>query len=421
MKFFKLPNLLAFAALFFIALSALHCNAEVAGGVSEETNTIAGTLTLPGGEAASRVRVEARAFSNEESLFSDTTNDRGEFSIAAGANGTYGISVLTDSFALYDTVSVFGKRVHFDGKLSSAKSISGNVFLRTGKAAIGATVKLSGSPWNTYTDSNGHFSLSSIPYSNHPLTILSPEPNHYLHTAVPLQAAFNVILPLSPDYGCSGYWNFDVNANGYIDNMRGLSGKAKLYGNAALASGRGGNKALHLSSAEDFAVMEMDGGILDNATDFTVEAWVNIANLGDKQTFVKNIFGKLGFSDSAVFSLAVVRDTCNARKAAFAFFLAEGSGDSLHCKNAVIASDTILLNKWYHLAATWDGDSTALYIDGSLAGKAKSPVQRLIGENGIPFYFGKENLDLLLDDIRLSTVAIEETDALYRYRNGGGE
>ncbi len=425
MKFFKLPNLFFAIALFFIALSTLHCNAEVAGGVSEETNSIAGTLTLPSGNAAARLRVEARALFNEESLFSDTTNDRGEFSIAIGPNGTYGVSVLTDSFAFYDTVSIFGKRIHFDGTLSPSDSVSGNIFLRTGKAAIGATVTLSGSPWKASTDSNGHFSLSSVPRSNHPLTVLSPEPNHYLHSTVSLNAddkrEVNIVLPLSPDYGCSGYWNFDLNSNGYIDNLRGLSGKAKLYGNAELSFGKNGTKALHLSSAEDFAVMEADGGILDNATNLTVEAWVNIADLGDKQTFVKNIFGKLGFSDSAVFSLALVRDTCNIQGAAFAFFLAEGSGDSLHCKNAAIDSDTIVQNKWYHLAGTWNGDSTKLYINGTLAGSAKSTVQTLIGENGIPFYFGKENLDLLLDDIRVSTVAIEETDALYRYRNGGGK
>jgi hypothetical protein len=60
----------------------LACSTQVAGGSSEETNTIAGVVTLPTGEVAARVTVQAQAISGTDStIYSDTTNSKGEFSL----------------------------------------------------------------------------------------------------------------------------------------------------------------------------------------------------------------------------------------------------------------------------------------------------------------------------------------------------
>ena len=74
------------------------------------------------------------------------------------------------------------------------------------------------------------------------------------------------------------------------------------------------------------------------------------------------------------------------------------------------------IGSWTYLAASWSGDSAKLYVNGKFEATVATDFEVLVGENGIPLYFGKENLNLLIDEVRLSTTAIEEIDALYRYQ-----
>ncbi len=418
----KFSKILFALPLCLLEWGILSCSAEVAGGSSEETNSIAGILQMPGGSAAAHVAVEARLTTNGKFLYTDTTDERGEFSIAVRSSGTYGVSASTDSFAFYDTVSVFGKSVTCNGSLAATDSIRGRIFLRKGIPAENATVELSGSPWKTVADSDGSFVLRGVPRSRFALAVTSPEPTFALGVSIPFSpeefaiesVRRDVFLPLSPDYSVAGFWTFDFASDGYTADTKGLSGKAKLFGNASLDSGLSETKALRLESAADFAVVEEDRGVLDNATELSVEAWVKFSRLDTGKASIENIFGKLGFSDSAVFSLAVVNDTCGAEGAAFAFFLSQGSGDSLRCETAAI-SKVGISEGWNYLTASWDGDSTKIFVNGILSGAAESPIESLVGENGIPLYFGKGNLSLILDDVRISTVALEDVDAEYRY------
>ena len=214
----------------------------------------------------------------------------------------------------------------------------------------------------------------------------------------------------------AGYWTFEsVNENIAAD-VRGISGNAVLYGDATLKAGRDAGKAIHFESASDFAIVENDKGVLDSAKAFTVEAWVNIQSLQSDSAFVKNIFGKLGFSDSAVFSLSVLQDTCGIQGSAFGFFIAQGSGESLRCESAAIGNSAVELDRWNYLAASWNGDTAKLYVNGNLEASVATDFNVLVRENSIPLYFGKENLTISIDEIRLSTTAIEASDARYRYQ-----
>lgn len=421
----KLSRILFALPLCLLEWGVLSCSAEVAGGSSEETNSIAGILKMPGGGAAAHVAVEARLATGGELHYADTTDERGEYSIAVRSSGTYGVSASADSFAFYDTVSVFGKGVTCNGSLAATDSIRGRVFLRKGIPAENATVELSGSPWKSVSGPDGSFVLHGVPKSHFSLSVTSPKPTFAMGVSVPFSpedfasdaVERDIFLPLATDYAVAGFWTFDFAPDGYSADTKGLSGKAKLFGNASLDSGLLGTKALRLESAADFAVVEDDLGVLDSATGFSVEAWVKFSALDKAKASIENIFGKLGFSDSAVFSLAVVNDTCGAEGAKFAFFLAQGPGDSLRCETAAISKDGVS-DGWNYLAASWDGDSAKIFVNGILSGAAEAKFESLVGENGIPLYFGKGNLDLTLDDVRISTVAVEEVDAEYRY--GGG-
>lgn len=407
----------------------LGCSTQVAGGSSEETNTIAGVVTLPNGEVAARVTVQAQAISGMDStVYSDTTNSKGEFSLSPKAKGVYGLSAISDSFAFYDTVSVSGKNVSRNASLVQTINLSGNVYLRTNEAAKGAIVSIAGSPWKTVVSEDGSFTLFHVPQGEHSIQVLSPRSTYVLNQDYSVNLLTSEdsseiqmelpawILPLSLDYAMAGFWTFESLSENSAADVRGVSGSAILYGNSSLGEGRTSGKAVHFESASDFAVVENDKGVLDSATEFTVETWVNVQSLQSESPFVKNIIGKLGFSDSAVFSLSVLQDTCGIEGSAFAFFMAQGTGDSLRCENAAIGSEKVELNRWNYLAATWNGDTAKLYVNGRLEAFSETSFDTLVGKNGIPLYFGKEDMDLFIDEVRLSTTAIEESDALYRYQ-----
>ena len=155
-------------------LSALNagiffaCSTHIAGGSSEETNTIAGIVTLPNGDVAVRVAVEAQAISGSDStVYSDTTGETGEYSISIKQKGVYGLSAIANDFAFYDTVSVSGKAISRNAKLVHTGSISGTVYLRTNEPAKGATVSIAGSPWKTFADEDGSFTLFAVPLGEH--------------------------------------------------------------------------------------------------------------------------------------------------------------------------------------------------------------------------------------------------------------
>lgn len=454
-------------ALLKIALCAAPfvfaaCSAEVAGGTSEETNTIAGVLTNRSGKALSGVVVAARladATASDTSVYADTTDSEGRFALKPDTYGEYGVSAATDSSAFYALTEYVGKPVALSGRLYATSSIAGIIYLRPDSVAAGAVVRIPGTAWRTVADSNGAFTLKVVPGGEYFVSVISPSPSYvmssYYKVSVPvdsgvtasgdsssadttlmasgpvsgnfaadvavkyMQAAFWV-LPLSTDYAVKGYWTMDyltstASASTFND-VRGFTGIATLYG-GSLATGRNGaGYALSLSGADEFAVIENDNGVLDSATALTVEAWVNVKDLMDSgSVYEKNIFGKLGFSDTSVFSLAVIKGKCGAAKPSFAFFLSGGTGDSLSCASAAVDSVPVSTGEWINLVAVWNGSVIRLYRNGELAASAETSVSRLSAKSSVSVYFGKENLSVLLDDVRWSTTALTGDDVFYRY------
>lgn len=442
------------------------CSSEVAGGTSEETNTIAGVLTNNSGKALSGVVVAARlagagSAASDTSVYADTTDSDGRFALKPATYGEYGVSAVTDSSAFYALTEYVGKPVEVSGKLYAMDSISGTVYLRPDSVAAGAVVRIPGSVWNTVADSQGHFELKGIPGGEYYVSVTSPSPSYvmssYYLVSIPVDSssgavdtavavktsgpvsagnvatpvltvsigassenAFSWVLPLSMDYAVKGYWTMDyltstASATTFND-VRGFTGIATLYGGSLVTGRNGAGYALSLSGADEFAVIENDNGVLDSATALTVEAWVNVKDLMDSgAVYEKNIFGKLGFSDTSVFSLAVIKGKCGVTEPSFAFFLAGGTGDSLSCASATVDSVPVTTGAWVYLVAVWNGSTISLYRNGMLAMSAKTSVSRLSAPASVSVYFGKENLSVLVDDVRWSTAVLTGDDVFYRY------
>jgi len=440
-----------FASVILLTFGLSGCTDKVAGGSSEETNTIAGVLTGKDGVPLAKVAVSVQATSDVDTILTDTTDSDGKFSVAPEKAGTYGICAETDSSAYYETVEFSRSSVEVAAKMMNTRMLEGYVYIRPDSAAIGAKISIPGSRWSTTTDSNGFFTLNHVPASNYDVYVKSPTPSYVLssifyvnvsdtnlQTSGPASVGndsfaasyaqtitvnfFEWTLPLSPEYAIAGYWTFDYfsgtdKARELIDS-RGRTDNATVYGETTLELGRDSSEsALAFDDANDFAVIEDDKGVLDSATALTVEAWVNISDLKDSaSSYSKNIFGKLGFGDSSVFSLAVIKGECGATTASFAFFIAQGTGDSLSCENAAVAEGSAKENEWIYVVGVWDGASVNLYVNSKLAAETETSIKQLVGANGIAMYFGKEDLSLRIDEIRISTAAITLSDVFYRYQ-----
>ena len=491
---FSFPRITSFAAVLAFGLACSQftaCTTDVAGGVSEETNTVAGILVDGSGRAVAGVPVCAKHFMVDSIVLSDTTDSDGKFGLNVTRQGQYGISAHTESQAYYGTVNYEGADVSVSAKMEKTGKISGDLHLRPDTSAAGIRVYIPGSTWDTETDEDGLFTLEGVPVGILPLLAKSPDPIHFLdavyvvkvgrsstsfrgpiptgmfelfakteaesdtanvekepveddssraenmvvgsaeqpYVDVVVQDVENVkpsklLFPLSPEYGLRSWWSMDHLSDAgseakKLGDARGWTEGILVYGVDTLENGVT-EKALALYGADEFGVIENDRAILDSATAMTLEAWINVGEL-KSGTYRKNIMGKLGFGskdDHDVFSLAIVNGECGAKEASLAFFIADGSVDTLSCSDAVITKFT-MFDEWVYVTAVWDGNSSVLYINGNKAAEKAVSVKQ-IGASSEPIFFGKESMNLKLDDVRLSTTAISASDVLYRYYLKGG-
>lgn len=433
---------------------------ELGGGVSEETNNFAGVLLDVSGQPVSGATVLARHVSVDSIAFKDTTDAEGKFGFALKRRGNYALSSVSDSLAVYKTIAFDGSDVNLNLTLSKALNYKGRVALDSEIKPKNLTVSLPGSDWCASVDSLGEFEFEAVPEGTQALLVSSPDQYHagsafvlYLSnesslmvgplptsmmynldevdisTAIDLaQASDNqdIQLPVTQDYGLMSWWSMDNYRDADETKVTTLDSRnhtdaAVVYCSDCFVTGKSG-KALQLQSASQFGVVENDKGILDSLTEMTFEVVVKIDSIPAKGSYRKNMVGKLGFGsegDNDVFSFAVVNNECGVEVPSVAFFLADGSGDSLSCENAVVASGELELGAWANYVVVWDGDSLSLYKDGML-NATKMVSVKLLNPSEEPIFFGKEDINFMLDDVRLGAKAINSADVLYRYYLRGG-
>lgn len=474
-------RLYSIVLLVVLAICALVACApeETAGGYSEETNTLAGILVNEKGEPQANVRVFARHTKANISDLVDTTDSEGKFEMQLVRQGIYGLSATKGKKAMYKMVGFYGQNVKVDAKLVSTTDVSGEIFLREDTVATDVNVAIPGSPWDTRASSKGKFSFQKVPEGIYPVVAKSPDPIRFkdafyvaefndgkasfkgpyptdLMDVVMAKATSDTLLvdsleendttdivlasasddttlmfPVSPDYSLLCRWPMDYLAENkeiagtkVTSDARGRADDIFFFSDSVELTDGVSVNAVELNGAEEFGVVESDGGALDNATAITLESWVSIEKWPKDKAYRMNIIGKLGFgqntdTEQSVFSLSLIKGECGAEKPSLAFFVAGGDmGDTLGCESVVMSSD-IVTDEWMYVTAVWDAGNLALYVNGQLLETAKTSV-KLINPSAEPIIFGKENLNLKLDDVRLSNKAVNYVDVLYRYYLKGG-
>lgn len=433
---------------------------ETAGGVDEQTNTLAGVLTN-GGVPMARVPVVARYVSVDSIEFRDTTDENGKFGFPLLRYGTYALSSVSDSLGVYRTVEFLGSKQQVELSMARTFGFEGSLTRDGSRQVEGAYVYLPGSSWETYVDSQGKFLLENVPAGQYMLFAKSPDPARYVNAAYvmdvseegssvagPLPTSMisslevlkeseafdrlmstasednSMALPLSTEYGLISLWSMDyVRTNGEFmstTDARGRVGDMALYGMDGLVTGFSG-KAVLLDSPSKFGVVDKDNGVLDSAAELTLELMIQVDSVDEQGSYRRNIIGKLGFDekDKNVFSFALINKDCGAEKPSIAFFIADGSGDSLSCKNAVVSKEEIDFGTWTHYVVSWDGKNISLYKNGYLDAEEVVAV-KVLEPSEEPMFLGKENINVRLDDVRLGAKAIGSADVLYRYYLRGG-
>ncbi|WP_297945906.1 LamG-like jellyroll fold domain-containing protein [uncultured Fibrobacter sp.] len=472
----NLCMLVSWGVVAAIAFFAACTPEDTAGGFGEETNALAGILVNEKGEPQANVRVFARHTKANISDLVDTTDADGKFEFSLVRQGSYGLSATKGKSAMYKRVNYYGQSMEVKARMVASTDVSGKVNLREDTLASDVVVYIPGSPWEAKTSDKGKFSFKGVPEGTYPVLAKSPDPVRFVDVfyvgtfedgkadfngpypvdmidAVMAKAApdsanavadssedsedadvrlvnseksKNMLLPLSPEYGTLCLWPLDYLTEGFAgtkvsSDARGRTEGVIFYGDPELTEGVSRN-AIVLKGANQYGVVENDRNALDDATEMTLEAWIDVAKLPSDSVYRRNIVGKLGFGSSGdqdVFSLSLVRGECGVKKPKLAFFIAAGSEeDSLGCENAVF-SDVVETDKWMYVAVVWNGSTLSMYVDGQLVDTAKTSVKK-INPSTEPIIFGKEKLNIQLDDVRLSKTVINGADVLYRYYLKGG-
>ena len=171
----------AYATIVALAMASalVACSDKVAGGVSEETNTVAGLLATPEGRPVASVVVYLSDYETNEVAFVDTTDSEGRFGMPVKNKGKYGISGHSDSLAFYKTFEFKGDSISLEPELKEATDLTGTLTLRPDSDAVGIAVSIPGSIWSTVSDASGKFTLEKVPSGVVPVAAKSPDLQSY--------------------------------------------------------------------------------------------------------------------------------------------------------------------------------------------------------------------------------------------------
>jgi hypothetical protein len=446
----------------------------LAGGSSEETNAIAGIVVGPDGKLAVGAVVAIRDTSyipgnsmvlakNAQSVveWKDTTNENGEWQIKLPAAGSYLAESWNDAgykwmskVAVNDSAKTVLGTIHLD----STVFIQGFVG-KLEKPATAIKLFLPGTQYMTYSDDKGFFQFKNLPKGEFTLVALSDEldrfsdaklsgvhgitkgyvandslPDYWKQYAeAPLQQSDSVNeflfvnLPLREQYSLRALWSFDrllVN-NGIqeFENMAGTSVNGQVYGNAWLEPGVLGN-ALQVNDVTGFGVLE-DTTLLFGLQEFTTTLWLRVDSLPNSDSYMINVFGKLGFSGgSDVFSIAIRNNECEQAGKQIALYYALKSQQTLDCAYSVgVPLEDSLFGEWVFVAAIIKASGKAgVSINGqgmvwnTLEQGADLP-SALATHSTEPFYFAKEQFKGAIDEVRLYGLALPMQE-LEQYREG---
>ncbi len=204
-----------------------------------------------------------------------------------------------------------------------------------------------------------------------------------------------------------GWWTMDeTGGTTAADSGAAPLNTATTSGNPTFVPGKTGN-AIRLNGTSQYASAP-DEASLDIANAITMAAWVKPGQYDTQDIIAKDINGSV---NGYQLSLATTKSGDDSQRA-FVRFNQQTSGDTYRV-NAVTMYP--IDGSWQHVAATYDGATIKLYIDGTLEGSM--PWTGTIATNSTALGIGAQSdntrwLDGDLDDVRLYNRALSAVEIL---------
>jgi hypothetical protein len=194
--------------------------------------------------------------------------------------------------------------------------------------------------------------------------------------------------------GLVAAYGFEEGAGTATADASGRGHTGTLSGAAWAAQGRFG-RALRFDGVDD-RVAVLDTNALDLADRFTVEAWINPTTLtGWRTVLMKESADGLAY--------AIYANDNVPKPAAYARIAGEG------VSRGSAGARQVPVNKWTHLAATYDGATLRVFVNGVQAGKAAMTGTLLKSANALSIggsvVLG-EYFEGLIDEVRIYNRAL---------------
>ena len=208
--------------------------------------------------------------------------------------------------------------------------------------------------------------------------------------------------------GPVAHWDMDEGSGAKINDKSGNGNDGTLVNGPTWTQGKYGS-ALSFDGVDDY----VDAGNQQNLQitgPITITAWVKTSNVTSYNGIVTKYYaenGKRGF--------ALEFNPFNPTGGGLRFIISrDGTSTS------IVSTNEVSINEWEHIAATYDGSTMKLYVDGILksnanydAGIYNTSEKLFLGRN-----VGYSSLNGLLDDIKIYDYARTEEEIRLDYNAG---
>ena len=257
-----------------------------------------------------------------------------------------------------------------------------------------------GRTWHPATG-RGAWSYTWTPKTPGPTRILSRASDDSANVgqaSAPVDIVVN--LPATSAAGLVAAYNFNAGSGTTLANAAGAGNVGTISGATWSNQGRFGTNALSFDGVNDWVTVP-DSASLDLTTGMTMEAWIRPNDISRFTTVIikessSNLAYTLYASDGADRPPAVWISTGPD-------FTAPGPANAA-------------LNTWVHLAATYDGSTLSLYINGELASTDTSDGNPIVVTTGALRIGGNsiwgEYFQGLIDEVRIYNRALNAVEVL---------
>ena len=174
-----------------------------------------------------------------------------------------------------------------------------------------------------------------------------------------------------------GHWKFDTGSGSTAYDSAGTN-DGTIYGDTFWTTGQVGDSALDFDGSDDYVVIADDDS-LTPPSQITLAYWIY----------------NRGGQDAGIYKFAECPDEAASPGNSRAYYLTVDTGgqitfrvySAVNSYDQLQSNSTVAFNQWHHIAATFDANDTAIYIDGQLDNSAALTVSSIM-EDAQPLIVG---------------------------------